>query len=1365
MGQVSSNNFAANGTGAVQQQQAPQTVQERNQTRSAQVGPQFQQKGNQHSTKESNQQEPSSSSRGAQQQYQQQQQAASPAGQRRQQSGETLSSFESDYDLLIYLGETETEDLIETERSADYQDQTWRQSICGGASLAPTIDESLSELLSSFGGPAGGQTQASAASQWAAGGSLSSSPAFGQGAARSPRAAGGRGATPMRPHPADQWPLGPERGQEHALERAAGARDQDTLEQLLQFAAAPARASAQPPHGWESSSLPRRPAHSKRAPGPAADTLGPQAALKPASSSGGWLTSPAPPAGTQSDFSRTMPHPARRQTAREEQRDATPTLPSAAAGHDELDRLLAEMSQSLDLDSLARFDPLKGRPSLDARRPPTEPSGAPARGAQLVHSGSHAHQAKVEAGSVQEPQWALDASSANSLLDEYDGASRMLEQMISEQLAGEKAASSGAPDKQQQETAETVTSAPSGAQWARKASLTGRQASGGEQEGPEGRKVSTCSSSAVSVIANTSARRQLAAAGQQQEHAKPARPSHRSESSLAGGSGRESGRENGAPSGRVKLSETRRETAANKWGWSRSFEAPQSAAATRPAPQTGRRLRRARLSASSSDSSSSVPPPVPEVDYMQPAGRSGSGPLEREEGRVIQLEAAELPSGEEEPRLVERVKRRTLLGMRQVGHRLASAATRAAPQAARVPAGSGATLQASQPVRVSAERVATGAQLERSQRVAGEPGGPFAVQAAERQSRGRARSRGQAAQSTPPERQSFGQQLRERLSRSKSRLRKLLPLGSKSRSPPGRPADSPRPHDRPGQKSPQESDDDEPLAQLQPSDIARNSQPQTRSAHSAAGSAPVRASRPEGAREGAKREPVARGGRRGSSSGSSGELEGLEAAGGRKPARRKAAPQRRGLSVGVLAGWQARTERAPPPKRSPLKAAQASKRQRNKSAPIETAAREQPPDVKPQTSPQTHQRVEVGPRVRTASVWPEVAGVGRRGRLAPLRSQSLRSVGGVSPGGQRGPELRVGRAAGPSSGQAHERPASLERAAPKSVSFSDLKTSGAHRRRPFSPVEPNSFRPASALSSPATEQRPEVQSPASEQPPRLAALQQVRLELTAATPEPVGPMLVPLAPPQTVSGGQPGATSAKPSVSPMRERGRALIGDLRAKCNKLFLGQPRAAASAQEAPPARPPRRRLRGAAEECERKRRARSLVAQSGDESARPEVAPAAREGADCEPARRGATLATISTPKGAQPGKLAALAAQLRHSASEFFHQQTPRPPATRPKDQQGAANISTSTSGSGGLTLPPAAHRKEIEAPTFRPKSAEEPTSGREADLCEWRPVISCNVQQPAEEQTGKLASSLRSSFRAVVPQSVKGKLRRQHNCFM
>lgn len=73
--------------------------------------------------------------------------AADKVQSQKQQSGETLSSFESDYDLLVYLGETETEDIVDTERSLDYQDQTWRQSICGGASLAPTIDESLSELI------------------------------------------------------------------------------------------------------------------------------------------------------------------------------------------------------------------------------------------------------------------------------------------------------------------------------------------------------------------------------------------------------------------------------------------------------------------------------------------------------------------------------------------------------------------------------------------------------------------------------------------------------------------------------------------------------------------------------------------------------------------------------------------------------------------------------------------------------------------------------------------------------------------------------------------------------------------------------------------------------------------------------------------------------------------------------------------------------------------------------------------------------------------------------------------------------------------------------------------------------------------
>lgn len=66
----------------------------------------------------------------------------------------------------MYLGETETEDIVETERSLDYQDQAWRESIYDGASLAATLDGSLSELLTSpirpidsDGGGGGSHTQ------------------------------------------------------------------------------------------------------------------------------------------------------------------------------------------------------------------------------------------------------------------------------------------------------------------------------------------------------------------------------------------------------------------------------------------------------------------------------------------------------------------------------------------------------------------------------------------------------------------------------------------------------------------------------------------------------------------------------------------------------------------------------------------------------------------------------------------------------------------------------------------------------------------------------------------------------------------------------------------------------------------------------------------------------------------------------------------------------------------------------------------------------------------------------------------------------------------------------------------------------
>lgn len=224
-----------------------------------------------------------------------------------QSSADNLSaSFDSDYDLLVYLGETETEDLVETERSLDYQDQTWRQSICGGASLAPTIDDSLGELLGGADRSASRLTIAS------------------RGSTRLSANLGDSLATPTADSPF--------------------------------FRSRSATGEVSPPQSGIRDRSHTLVAAEARAPN-----------LQHLQATG-------------SEWNIGNRRPMQAQQA------------------DELDRLLAEMSQSLDLDALAKFD-TKPRPKAGLEE------SRPAR--------------RVE-------------PSNESILDELDGASRMLDEMLSE---------------------------------------------------------------------------------------------------------------------------------------------------------------------------------------------------------------------------------------------------------------------------------------------------------------------------------------------------------------------------------------------------------------------------------------------------------------------------------------------------------------------------------------------------------------------------------------------------------------------------------------------------------------------------------------------------------------------------------------------------------------------------------------------------------------------------------------------------------------------------------------------------------------------------------------------------------------------
>lgn len=199
---------------------------------------------------------------------------------------------------------------MDTEHSLDYQDQTWRQSICG-ASLAPTIDESLGDLLLADR-TLSRQTVSAASNNQAPVGSSTGELTPTAGHEQFFRSRSALGDKPLGDYPA----------------LSDRARTLDTRQ-----LAAPS--STRPPMQ--------------------------DGALRAAGS----------------EWAMTQPV-------------------------DELDRLLAEMSQSLDLESLAKFD---------TKQLPDRPS-------QALSKSSQPAPAKV---------------STDSILDELDGASRMLEQMISEQ--------------------------------------------------------------------------------------------------------------------------------------------------------------------------------------------------------------------------------------------------------------------------------------------------------------------------------------------------------------------------------------------------------------------------------------------------------------------------------------------------------------------------------------------------------------------------------------------------------------------------------------------------------------------------------------------------------------------------------------------------------------------------------------------------------------------------------------------------------------------------------------------------------------------------------------------------------------------
>lgn len=440
----------------------------------------------------------------------------------KQQSGETLStSFESDYDLLVYLGETETEDIVETERSLDYQDQTWRQSICGGASLAPTIDDSLSELLGVGGSNFGGNRSDFGDFD------LLNSPIDPASAERSISATLRQPTEPATKiqHPAARSPrLSAAHTNEEYLQQQQPSYQQRHLQQNSPSSLMPSHFSAKAtnaktmapssdhpharryPTSQEAAELDRLLQEMSRTldldslarydsskPAPALAKSSGQATNKP-------LTQQVVP-NQQKQWSQVKPQPVTNPAA------ATATTTTAIATTTTTTSLPARTGAIRVMEA----EPIESA-SSQWQVSKYHTSQQPGAAAMPVAAVTTAQVATVATEQRVQPK----ATSQDSILEEYDGASRMLEQMISDYQMDAQSMSSGSGRTKYQSAASSSQRRQPGE---RKSSLTGsastscsRSRHGKGDDSPASttinrtRKTSTCSSSIntdASVVPNT----------------------------------------------------------------------------------------------------------------------------------------------------------------------------------------------------------------------------------------------------------------------------------------------------------------------------------------------------------------------------------------------------------------------------------------------------------------------------------------------------------------------------------------------------------------------------------------------------------------------------------------------------------------------------------------------------------------------------------------------------------------------------------------------------------------------------------------------------------------------------------------------
>lgn len=716
------------------------------------------------------------------------------------QSGEALSSFESDYDLLVYLGETETEDIVDTERSLDYQDQTWRQSICGGASLAPTIDESLSELINS---PQPSRPDFD----------LLNTPTSSSCPPANPQTYNSLRRPTRSPHCDQQTQFS--RGNildecDHEISLVFNGPTPRARKQQVNSGAQAKRTEEGATSGFEATKLTHCQEESQQV--QQKQNIGNRLASlfnrKPVSPQRRELADEdlnlnrnrnrAQVYGEKSrtlgaDSGRTLTGGSDMANSRRRFEDSAQTFSSTASmvapqpqppkqqlsgvsqsSAAELDRLLAEMSESLDLDSLARFDPhslagqrTRGRqeaPVLQVSERSQTLSKFQSTGERRVmpisanqnrtaarsvstnklvaedqHPANRSQSAAKSRGDSTMPQRAEQVS-CESILDEYDGASRMLEQMISEQLENKTALMSKpiSEFKSRKIEDQNVNIVPATA----KTRATIAQSTGGdvqlreEAEQEVSRKMSTCSSSMATDTTSVLTAHRVGVSGNPQLESRSV--------------------------------------------WRHKRPRRRSKASDEQTPE----LR-----------PDSPPPPPPEVDYTS------------EEPSVICVEAEsqeEVALDAEEPRSqMDRMRRRTMTSMRSMRNKINDLI------------GGGHNEPRQRQPEPPKRSSSTGS---RGSGRAHTPTRPERVEGRESRSKRRGRRPETMSPNSGPANEranhnpSFGQQIRERLSRSKSRLSRFLGGSAK------------RAQSTPNTKQAKENEQDDSKL-FEPGDIARNCEP------------------------------------------------------------------------------------------------------------------------------------------------------------------------------------------------------------------------------------------------------------------------------------------------------------------------------------------------------------------------------------------------------------------------------------------------------------------------------------------------------------------------------------------------------------